>query len=888
MDTDESFGPWLKRRRKALDLTQADLARRVGCAVVTIRKIEAEQQRPSRQIAARLAEHLAIESDDRPAFVAFARGELDAGPPPLPRSPARLPAEIPPNASPPALPVPLSPLIGREHEVAEVVRLLGRADVRLLTLLGPGGIGKTRVALQVAARLTAAFTGGACFVDLSPLQDPALVASAIGRALGIREVGAGSMVGRLAYHLRDRQILLVLDNFEHLVDAAPLITNLLAGAPGLKVLVTSRAVLHLSPEYTFPVPPLALPASDAQPSLEDLSRYAAVELFVQRARAVQPDFAVTAVTLPLVLAICRQLEGLPLAIELAAARITALSPQEMLVRLSNRLALLTGGARNVPARQRTIRSTIAWSYDLLEPDQRRLFRRLAIFVGGCTLESAEAVAAGEPLGPTHFDHAAGDTRIQQDSFGTLEAIERLIEQSLLRRETGRDGASRYTMLETIRAYALEQLVAYGEEAAMEQRFAEYELALAEAAAPKLAGAEQRVWFDLLEAELDNLRAVLAWSQSASGDVAIGLRLVWAIADFWWVRGHVSEGRAWLDRLLEQSASHPTPLRARALSLAGILAWLQNDWETVRRLIPEALRLAHAQEDPIAIFWATYGQGLDTQTRADFGAAATCFEACIRLAQDMQDEPACAWAIHGLGDTHFFQGDLACAAALFAESQARFRQLGDDVRLGHALLSSGAVALRQGDFAQAATALEESLARFRNVGHLYGLGWTLCHLGDVALASGDSERAAGWFEEALQLYRDQGIPDGVSTALFGLGRAMHQLNDDGRAAHLLWQSLEAYDEGRDIGGITRRLEVLAGLMGSGRQAEHAVQLLGIAEILRVAHGIPLAPAEVQEVAQARALLHARLGEAAFAAAIAKGRTMTLHEVLDTMRRDATMC
>jgi predicted ATPase/transcriptional regulator with XRE-family HTH domain len=874
MDMPTSFGYWVRRRRKALDLTQAELARRVGCAEVTIQKIEADERRPSSQIAELLAEHLRIPAGERVDFLASARGELDATPPALPRSPARFPAELPRNASPPALPVPLSPLIGREAEVAAVVNLLGRADVRLLTLVGPGGIGKTRVALGVASKLTGAFADGACFVNLAPLRDSALVASAIGQALGIREAGAGSIVARLSYHLRDRQTLLVLDNFEHLADAALLITDLLAAAPGLKVLVTSRTALRLSPEYTFAVPPLEIPAPNAQPQLEDLSRYAAVELFVQQAQAVQPDFAVTAVTLPVVLAICRQLEGLPLAIELAAARIKALSLQEMLVRLSNRLAFLAGGARDLPARQRTIRSTLAWSYDLLDAHEQALFRQLGVFAAGCTITAAEAVATA---GPTSMDYTAGGTRLQHDTVEMLDTIERLIEQSLLRRETGRDGESRYTMLETIRAYALEQLVAHGEETTIWRRFAAYELAFAEAAAPKLDGPEQRAWFERLDAELDNLREVLGWSLTPAGDVEVGLRLIGALSFFWWVRGHLSEGRAWLDRLLEQSVSHSTPNRARALGLAGILAWVQNEWEAVPRLAAEALRLGYALEDSVTIFWATYGQGLDAQTRADFRTAATCFETCIRLAQDMRDESAYAWAVHGLGDTHFFQGDLARAAALFGESQARFRRLGDDRGLAHALLSSGAVALRQADFARAGALLEESLARFRNVGYLYGAGWALCHLGDVALASGDGERATGWFEEALQIYRHQGIPDGVSTALFGLGQVMHHLNDEAEATNLLWQSLEACAEGRDIGGIARRLEVLAGLM-CGEWPRHAVRLLGVAETLRTAHAIPRAPSEQQGVAQASALLRAHLGEPTFAAAMVEGRAMTLDQLV----------
>ncbi|MDQ2997315.1 MAG: NB-ARC domain-containing protein, partial [Chloroflexota bacterium] len=438
---------------------------------------------------------------------------------------------------------------------ATVCDLLRHPKVRLVTLTGPGGIGKTRLGFQVAAELLDDFVHGVFFVNLAPIRDPNLVASVVAQTLGLSETGDQPLQERLQYYLRNKQLLLLLDNFEQVTDAAPLVAELLSSCPKVKILVTSRVSLHLRGEQEFAVPPLALPDLQRLPDLAVLSQYAAVALFIQRACAIQPDFAVTNATAPAVAEICHRLDGLPLAIELAAMRVKLLPLPALLARLDNRLKLLTGGARDLPARQQTIRATIAWSYDLLELDTQPLFRRLAVFVGGCTLEAVAAVC-----------NASGDLPLD-----VLDGLATLVDTSLLRQEEGADGESRFVMLETIHEYAIEQLAASGEAVAINRLHAEHYLALAEAAYAHLTGAEQALWLNRLEREHDNLRAAVGWTVE-SGEIELELRLIATIWRLWEIHGYWSEGRAWLDRVLvRSSASEHTPAQAKAQLGAGVLA-----------------------------------------------------------------------------------------------------------------------------------------------------------------------------------------------------------------------------------------------------------------------------------------------------------------------------
>jgi predicted ATPase/transcriptional regulator with XRE-family HTH domain len=567
MNDAQSFGAWLKEQRQALDLSRDDLADQVGCATVTIAMIERGQRRPSRQVAERIAAAIGIPLDERPGFVQRARGRLPGAPPATsallagaPAVAAAAPDQLGLLPTPPLdnLPTALTSFVGRDREVGQVGDLLAQADVRLLTLTGPPGIGKTRLSLAVAKARRHAFAHGVCFVPLAPLADPALVLPTVAQTLGLQE-GTGQLIAQiLSAYLRDKQLLLVLDNFEQVLAAAPAIAALLTQVPHLKLLVTSRAPLHVYGEHEFPVPPLELPA--AVPSVTALQQVAAVSLWVQRAQAVRPDFTLTEANAAAVAAICQRLDGLPLAIELAAARSKLFSPPALLARLADAplLELLAGGPRDHTDRQRTLRGAIAWSYDLLDAEEQRLFRRLAVFVGGGTLEAVEAVSNG-----------AGDLRI-----AVGEGLLLLVEHSLLQAHAGVDGTPRFEMLVTIHGYAQERLVESGEADAIRRQHALYYLALAERAEPLLRGAEQQPWLDRLEREHDNLRAALGWAL-AQGEGELAQRLAGALWRFWAGRGYLTEGRAGMQRARTQAAAR-TLARPADCRAGGILAQAQTD------------------------------------------------------------------------------------------------------------------------------------------------------------------------------------------------------------------------------------------------------------------------------------------------------------------------
>lgn len=455
-------------------------------------------------------------------------------------------------------PVQLTTLIGRGLEVAAALEMMRRPEVRLLTFTGPGGVGKTRLALRVVENLVGEFEDGVYLVSLAPVRDPDLVVPAIGRTLGITEVGEKPLHERLSAHLRDKRTLLLLDNFEHVAPAATVVSGLLTTCPGLAVLATSRERLHLSGEHEYPVPPLSVPDRERLPPPKDLTRYKAVALFVERARAARPDFRLTEENAEAVVEICARLDGLPLAIELAAARVKLLPPQALLTRLQQGSGLLRGGGLDLPARQRTLRSTLQWSHDLLDEHEQRMLRRLSIFAGGCTLHAAEAVSG-----------ATGDLPAE-----TLELVASLVDKNLLRQVEGAGGEPRLFMLETIREYALERLAESGEAEIVRRAHADYYLVLAEEAEPKLMTAEQMTWLDLLEREHNNLRVALRWSLDLAG-AETALRLVGALWRFWHVRGHLSEGRRWLEEALALDGGEPS-LRARVLSGGCEVAHSQGD------------------------------------------------------------------------------------------------------------------------------------------------------------------------------------------------------------------------------------------------------------------------------------------------------------------------
>jgi predicted ATPase/DNA-binding CsgD family transcriptional regulator/Tfp pilus assembly protein PilF len=727
-------------------------------------------------------------------------------------------------------------LIGRDADVAAARARLLDDGARLLTLTGPGGVGKTRLAVAVARAAAPAFADGVAFVDLAPVVDPALVASAVARAVGAPESGEQPPLADLLEFLRRREMLLVLDNFEHVLAAAPAAAAVLERCPDVALLATSRVLLRLAAEHAFPVEPLPLPAGAALP---EVAAAPAVQLFVARARAAAPGFALAAGNAAAVAAVCRRLDGLPLAIELAAARTTILPPAALLGRLERRLALPLAGPRDAPARQHTLRDAIAWSHDLLAPADRVLLRRLAVFAGGATLEAIEHVAADPADAGETGDLAAGGLAIGD----VVAGVASLVDHSLLRVEPGPADEPRYGLLETIRAFAFDELVASGEEPLIRRRHAAYVGALVAQVEADLWREPPSPWLARLEADLDNLRATLAWALAE--DPATALRIAGGLWKFWQRRDRQGEGRAWLERALDRTAGGRAeapapppppapglaPARARALAAAGALAAFQDD---------------HA-------------------------AATTWLEEAVADWRTLGDPVELARALLHLGETTQRRGDPARATALWEEALARFRPREDarDIAEVHNLMGLAAIDLEQ--FARAEHLFERALALGRGTGDQDFEVRQLMNMGVAAGLAGNWPRAAAMCEEALAAYRANGVKLGAGYALLNLGDCLLRLGEPGRALPLLQESLALTIEIDNREGIFFALEGLAPAALAVGRPRAAARFLGAADGLRAAHGVPPTAVDLADRA-ARIIdpLTEILGAEALAATLAAGR------------------
>lgn len=685
------------------------------------------------------------------------------------------------------LPVQRDPLIGRQAEIDDLKRLLRREDVGLVSLTGPGGTGKTRLALQVSADLLEEFRDGVYLVSLGSIRDPDLVASTIARAFGIEEAGEQPLLTSLVTYLRDKQLLLLLDNVEQVLASVSLVTDLLQNCPGLTVLVTSRIVLRLTGEHEFPVPPLALPDPNRPPNVHELSRSAAVTLFLRRARAVQPDFTLTSDNACCIAEICVRLDGLPLTIELAAARLKILSPPALLARLDSRLNTLTGGPRNMPARQQTLRDTIAWSYDLLTSEEQRLFRRVAPFTGGFTLEAAEFVATeGDDL---------GDMPSLSASLDILNGLTSLVDNSLLRPIASAGDEPRFTMLETIREYAVERLEESGEAPIIRERHARYYLDLIEAAEPSFFGSTQQILLPRLKVEHDNLRAALQNALS-SGETVLALRLAGALAWFWYDHGHVSEGRRWLEVVLSTAGAAPTAAMVKALIGAGGLAHRQFDLHTATQQLEAGLRLSRVLGDDWSSALALINLGLVAHDQGDYERARLLHEESLELCRATGNIWGVGTSLSNLGWAALFAGDLGRARAFAQEALAVRRELGDRLGVAYTLYTLGRVALEEGNEAESLLLLAESMDLFRDHGERWGLA--AC-LETLAIANAAPSHGQNGALRAAQLWgASQALRESIGAPLTPADRGVqerHQSAARARVGAEHWA--EAWEVGRSL-------------------------------------------------------------------------------------------
>jgi len=745
------------------------------------------------------------------------------------------PSMVPPPSSPTNLPAPVTSFIGREHEIGATSTLLQRADVRLVTLTGVGGSGKTRLAIEIGTALRHALSDGVFWVELAPIREPSTVIATIAQVLGVKEATEQTLEENLKSYLRTKQLLLVLDNFEQVLEAGPTVAQLLASAAGLKILVTSREVLHLSGEHEFPVPPLALPDLAAPSDVQVLGQSSAVALFAARAQAIKRDFVLTNENAAAVAEMCVRLDGLPLAIELAAARIKLFPPDVLLARLGQRLKILTHGARDLPPRHQSLRALIDWSYELLNEDEQKLFRRLGVFVGGCTLAAAEAVG-----------NAAADLQLD-----VLDGLQSLLDKNLLYQEAGVNGEPRFMMLETLREYALEQLARLGEEATVRQQQCTYYIAFTEPVDAELKGSQQELSLARLDSEHNNLRGVINHSLEIK-DTKSAMQISGSLLRFWFMRGYITEGRDYFEKAVAQNKSQPDSvvpgiILARVLNGSGILAHMRGDFLKAR-------------------YW--YEQAL-----------------CVQ--QEIGNMRGTADALGNLGVLAVAQHDYSQAKVYYEQCLTLFMELHDNWGIANTLSNLGIIYREHGDYLQAERLYNESLALKEALNDKFGIAATLDNLGLLATAQGDYNRAIHLHNESLSLRQELGDQSGISNTLANSSLALVRQGSYVEATRRLKESLVLQRQLQEQARLAFILEVVAALAAAQHMPVRAAKLFSIAAQIRKDINSPVAPDEQGWVEQNIALARAQLTSEAFASAWVVGQTMTVDEVINYALSDAAV-
>ena len=858
---EHSFGNWVRHRRKTLDLTQQQLAKRVGCSISLIFKIESDERRPSRQISELLAECLEIPLDQRALFLKVARQEkgiqnLES----IPVSPTQ-PFPLMTDQFKSNLPLPTTSLIGREHEVAMVVQQLLDPACRLLTLTGPGGVGKTRLALEVAHRLRDEFQQGVYFVPLVGITSADFIFPAIADSLGFGVANVGDVKTQLCHFLHGKNILLVLDNLEHLMDGVQLLCELLASASEIKIFTTSREPLNLRPEWTFNVQGLPIPSSISRDNWESNS---AAALFMQRARQARLDFSPVDADLPYIERICQLVEGSPLGLELAAAWVRTLSCREIAREIETNLDFLMSARRDLPQRHHSMRAVFDYSWNLLSTKEQHVMMRLSVFRGGFTRDAAAQVGSA-----------------------SLPILSALVDKSLVRY----NASHRYDLHELIRQYARGWLIRSGDFEDARYQHLRFFLALVEEGRQKVSGAEQILWLDRLEEDHDNLRAALEWalmSEETNPKASVNretpavkdaLRLAGELHVFWKRRSHWGEGREWLQRALAQCTCLPcTPERLIALNAAALLAVEQADTRSASDYAEQNLTLSQQVGDSRILATAFNTLGMVRWKQKKYAEARTLCEQGLALFRELGDRFGVADSLHSLGHITVNQNDIEAAQSYLNESLVISQEIENKIGYVEALGDLGLVAYLKRDYSVAQLHLEESLKLFQEANLLPGVVSAVNRLGDLARCQGDYQKAEQLYQQGLALYREMGDLDEIPSMLHNLGYTAQHRNEPLQALALFREALSIQHKMGNQAGIAECLMGLAGVFAQQGQAQRGVRLLGASETLRTKVGSSLWPANCVEYDRIHARLKELLDQQAFAAAWEEGQSLAIEQAI----------